>query len=88
MTRTNTGVLPRVLGLLLVVTFALPVAAKAPEKAASKAAASKAKAPPKVGDVAPDFKLMGTDGKTYKLSDFKGKAGVVVAWYPVAGTRG
>lgn len=41
-----------------------------------------------VGDVAPEFKLKGTDGKTYKLSDFKGKSGVVVAWYPKALTGG
>ena len=41
-----------------------------------------------VGDAAPDFELKGTDGKTYKLSDFKGKSGVVVAWYPVALTGG
>ena len=32
----------------------------------------------KVGDDAPDFKLEGSDGKTYKLSDFKGKQAVVV----------
>ena len=27
----------------------------------------------KVGDQAPNFKLQATDGKTYQLSDFKGK---------------
>ena len=42
---------------------------------------------PKVGDVAPDFEMVGSDGKTYKLSDMKGKA-VVVAWYPRAFTGG
>ncbi len=42
----------------------------------------------KVGDVAPDFELVGSDGKTYKLSDFKGKQAVVVAWYPKAFTGG
>lgn len=42
----------------------------------------------KVGAKAPDFKLKGSDGKTYKLSDFKGKKGVVIAWYPRAATRG
>ena len=42
----------------------------------------------KVGDKAPAFELPGTDGKTYKLSDFKGKKTVVVAWYPKAKTRG
>jgi len=42
----------------------------------------------KVGDDAPDFTMTGTDGKTYKLSDFKGKQAVVVAWYPRAFTGG
>ena len=42
----------------------------------------------KVGDAAPNFKLKGTDGKTYQLSDFKGKSGVIVAWYPKALTGG
>ncbi len=42
----------------------------------------------KVGDEAPAFSLQGSDGKTYKLSDFKGKKGVVVAWYPKAFTKG
>lgn len=43
---------------------------------------------PKVGDPAPDFKLVGTDGKTYTLSQFKGKSAVVIAWYPKALTGG
>jgi peroxiredoxin Q/BCP len=42
----------------------------------------------KVGDPAPDFSLQGTDGKTHKLSDFKGKQAVVVAWFPKAYTSG
>jgi len=41
-----------------------------------------------VGDQAPDFKLEATDGKTYKLSDFKGKQAVVLAWFPKAFTQG
>jgi alkyl hydroperoxide reductase subunit AhpC len=41
-----------------------------------------------VGDQAPNFTLQGTDGKTYKLSDFKGKQAVVLAWYPAAFTAG
>ena len=49
-------------------------------------------APPKtnlkVGDPAPDFKLRATDGKTYKLSDFKGKKNVVLAIYVLAFTGG
>lgn len=44
--------------------------------------------PLKVGDTAPDFSLKGSDGKTYKLSEFKGKQAVVVAWYPKALTGG
>lgn len=42
----------------------------------------------KVGDPAPDFTMRGTDGKTYKLSDFKGKRNVVLAFYVLAFTGG
>ena len=42
----------------------------------------------KVGDQAPDFTLQASDGSTYKLSDFKGKQAVVVAWFPAAFTQG
>ena len=42
----------------------------------------------KPGDDAPDFTMVGSDGKTYKLSDFKGKQAVVVAWFPRAFTGG
>ncbi len=43
----------------------------------------------KVGDQAPDFTMVGSDGKTYKLSELnkQGKA-VVVAWFPRAFTGG
>lgn len=41
-----------------------------------------------VGSDAPDFELKGSDGKTYKLSDFKGKKAVVIAWFPKAFTGG
>ena len=44
--------------------------------------------PLKVGDEAPNFEMKGSDGKTYKLSDFKGKKPVVIAWYPKAFTGG
>jgi len=49
-------------------------------------------APPKthlkVGDKAPEFSLRATDGKAYKLSDFKGKKNVVLAIYVLAFTGG
>jgi peroxiredoxin Q/BCP len=40
-----------------------------------------------VGDQAPDFKLPGSDGKTYSLAELKGKT-VVLAWFPKAFTAG
>ncbi|MEO7272725.1 MAG: peroxiredoxin [Vicinamibacterales bacterium] len=55
------------------------------------AAAGQAQTPApelKVGDQAPDFSLPASDGKTYKLSDFKGKQAVVIAWFPKAFTQG
>ena len=47
-----------------------------------------AEGPPKVGDPAPDFEMVGSDGKTYRLSDFKGKKAFVIAWFPKAFTGG
>lgn len=41
-----------------------------------------------VGDEAPPFKLVGSDGKTYSSDQFKGKQAVVIAWYPKAFTGG
>lgn len=40
------------------------------------------------GDDIPDFKMKGSDGKTYSLKDFKGKQAFVIAWYPKAFTGG
>src|SRR6478672_4556439 len=55
---------------------------------AGLAAVPAAAADLKVGDPAPDFTVQATDGKTYKLSDFKGKQAVVLAWFPKAFTQG
>ena len=42
----------------------------------------------KVGDPAPDFTLIDTKRQPVKLSDFKGKKGVVLAFYVLAFTGG
>jgi peroxiredoxin Q/BCP len=51
-----------------------------------------ASAPPhtslKVGDTAPDFELTATTGGQVKLSDFRGKSNVVLAFFPAAFTGG
>jgi peroxiredoxin len=57
------------------------------------AAWAQAPAPPpktnlKVGDMAPDFELPATQGGKVKLSDFRGKKTVVVAFFPAAFTGG
>ena len=71
--------LTKMLGVGLSLALAMIVVAQQP-------------APPKtnlkVGDPAPDFTMPGTDGKTYKLSDFKGKKSVVLAFYVLAFTGG
>ena len=45
----------------------------------------------KVGDVAPDFTISAkanTGGKDIKLSDFRGKKNVILAFFPAAFTGG
>jgi peroxiredoxin len=42
----------------------------------------------KVGDEAPDFTLKDTNNKDVKLSDFRGKKNVVLAFFPAAFTGG
>jgi cytochrome oxidase Cu insertion factor (SCO1/SenC/PrrC family) len=42
----------------------------------------------KVGDLAPDFTLPDLTGKAVKLSDFRGKNNVVLAFYVFAFTGG
>jgi peroxiredoxin Q/BCP len=41
-----------------------------------------------VGDVAPDFRLTGSDGSVHRLSDSRGREAVVLAWFPKAFTGG
>ena len=40
-----------------------------------------------IGDTAPPFELMGSDGRTHTLADYRGKT-VVLAWFPKAFTGG
>ena len=55
-------------------------------------AQQKKPAPPeprvKVGEMAPDFKLEDQNGKDVKLSDFRGKKNVALAFYVFAFTGG
>jgi peroxiredoxin len=41
-----------------------------------------------VGDHAPDFTLTDTEGQTVRLSDYRGKKNVVLAFYVLAFTGG
>lgn len=75
----ETNMIRRALGLGLLLAMAVIAAAQQP-------------APPKttlkVGDAAPDFTLPSTTGEKVKLSDFKGKKNVVLAFYVLAFTGG
>ena len=79
----------RRLSISLVLLAVFSVAALAQEPAPAK---TQPAAPPKtnlkVGDKAPEFSLRATDGKIYKLGDFKGKKNVVLAIYVLAFTGG
>lgn len=79
--RKNTAIL-----LLLMFVLAVP-------RAGDLWAQAEKKAPPpdpkvKVGDMAPDFTLRDQTGKQVKLSDFRGKKSVALAFYVFAFTGG
>jgi peroxiredoxin Q/BCP len=79
--------IPAVCVAALLLSAVAALAADAP--AAAKAAPPAASAPTlKVGDPAPDFSLMGSDGKMHSLKDYAGKQTVVIAWFPKAFTGG
>jgi peroxiredoxin Q/BCP len=63
----------RFLGVLVVGLLLVPAGAGAQEL--------------KVGDMAPDFTLPASDGRTYTLSALRGQH-VVLAWFPKAFTAG
>lgn len=79
--------LKKILGLSLL-TIALTATALAQQAQQPAQQPPAVKTHLKVGDAAPDFTLPGTDGKTYKLSDFKGKKTVVLAIFVLAFTGG
>ena len=41
-----------------------------------------------MGEAAPDFELLGSDGGTHRLADHRGQRAVVLAWFPKAYTPG
>jgi peroxiredoxin len=67
--------------MTMAMTFALAVIALAQQPVAPKTHL-------KVGDPAPDFTLIDQNRKEVKLSDFKGKKSVVLAFYVLAFTGG
>ena len=86
---------PAALLLTLAASAAAQEAPKTPAPSPSPQAAparQQAPAPPKthlkVGDLAPDFTLIDTERKQVKLSDFRGKKNVVLAFYTLAFTGG
>ncbi len=78
--------------ILLLLISAVPAFAQQATTTAPQPAATPQPAPPKthlkVGQAAPDFTLTDTEGKEVKLSDFKGKKNVVLAFYVLAFTGG
>ena len=66
---------------LALLCFALPASAQQAQPAVAKTHL-------RVGDMAPDFKLKDNNGKTVKLSSYRGKKNVVLAFYVIAFTGG
>lgn len=76
------------LAILTVSGFAQQTTAPAPQPAAPGPQPAPPKTHLKVGQAAPEFVLTDTEGKQVKLSDFKGKQNVVLAFYVLAFTGG
>jgi peroxiredoxin len=65
--------------MFLALAAALALSAQAPQAGKTSL---------KVGEMAPDFQLSSSTGKPIKLSDFRGKQTVVLAFFPAAFTGG
>ena len=74
-----------VVGMFLAALFTLP-AAKAQQSQQPKPEIAHTFL--KVGDMAPDFTLRSDQGTTVKLSDYRGKQNVILAFYVLAFTGG
>ena len=70
------------------ILFALLCAAGTISVAAHSGSAPPVAAAPSIGDPAPAFELPGSDGRTYRLADYRGKQAVVLAWFAKAFTNG
>lgn len=69
-------------------TFRILLACSALAAALSAQPVTPPKTHLKAGDEAPDFTLKDTAGKEVKLSDFRGKKNVVLAFFPAAFSPG
>jgi cytochrome oxidase Cu insertion factor (SCO1/SenC/PrrC family) len=79
------GIVTALTGIFLLLSLAGQVVASVTAAAQEEAVA---KTNLKVGDVAPDFSLLSNKWEQVKLSDYRGKKNVVLAFYVLAFTEG
>ncbi len=81
------GMVTALTGILLLLGLAMHVITPAVVTAAPQDEAV-AKTNLKVGDIAPDFSLLSDKWERVKLSDYRGKKNVILAFYVLAFTGG
>jgi peroxiredoxin Q/BCP len=74
--------------VLLLVLAACLFGSVPPLRAQCAPGAVSALSAPKLGDLAPDFSLEGSDGRRYRLANYRGKQPVVLVWFAKAFTGG